>query len=181
MRVSTVLLSSAFALAAAPCLHAQVAKLDDMQFANVYYEISHIPDKREKPCSGDTVLLVARADKTHQVMLNGSCTLHKGGDTDWSFTAAPAKHHEDGRLRIPFLLLFHHPFYVYGFDPGAGWCVIGTPNHKQLWIYSTQPTLAPDALAAATAAAASAGFNTAKLASTAQAKAELSAPGATGR
>ena len=174
MRGLKLFLLTAIAVALAPALHAQVAKLDDQQFANSWYEISHLPDKRQKLCAADTVLLVARGDKTNQLLMSGACTLKSGSNNYWTFTAAPARHHDDGRLRIPFLLLLHHPFFVYAFDPAAGFCVIGTPNHKQLWIYSLQPTLSPDALSQATSAAASAGFNTSKLVLTPQPKARIS-------
>lgn len=152
----------------AVALHAQVPRLDDMQFRGVWYEISHVPDKREKLCVGDTVQLVARGDKPHQLLLSDACDL-KGGETaTWSFVAAPAKHHDDGRLRIPFLLLLHHDYWVYAYDAAGQWCVVGSPNHRQGWIYARSPALPADALAQAQAAAAAAGFNMARLKQTPQ-------------
>ena len=168
------LLAAATAAAAAPKLSAQVPKLDDIQFANVWYEISHLPDKREKLCGRDTELLIARGDKANQLLMSGACTLKDGKSNYWTFTAAPARHHDDGKLHTPALLLFHRAWWIYAFDPAAGYCIIGTPNHKQLWIYSLRPTLSPDALTQATSAATSAGFNTTKLVSTTQTKATKS-------
>jgi apolipoprotein D and lipocalin family protein len=93
-------------------------------------------------------------------------------------TAKPQdkKNPSDGRLKVMKLWPFTTKYWVLALGPDYGWSLVGSPNHKSLWIYSKSPTLAPDVLAQIEAQAAAEGYPVAKLVLTPQSGQSVTTP-----
>jgi apolipoprotein D and lipocalin family protein len=148
----------------APAIHAQAAtsfvKLDPDHFAGTWYEIARYPTKREKNCANDAVLLVAVGDKPNQYQLETSCTDKKAYNDTRNFTA---NSNGSGVLHIRTLWPFSRPLWILATGPNYEWALAGTPNHKNLWIYSKTLTLSSESIAAIKTRATAQGFSPEKL------------------
>jgi len=132
--------------------------VDENRLAGTWFEIARLPDKHEKSCTGDAVELIARADKPHQLQWVQSCRTRLDVDGR-SVTAKPQdKKLADGRYKVTTLWPFSKKFYVLALTEDS--LVIGSPNHKSLWIYAKSAKPNPDALTAAKALAAAQGYAT---------------------
>ena len=69
----------------------------------------------------------------------------------------------DGRLETTFLFFFHRKQWVLALGDDYEWALVGSPNHKQLWVLATTSKLDPEVLAAVKAKAAAEGFDVGKL------------------
>jgi apolipoprotein D and lipocalin family protein len=173
MKVAGIMLACAL-LMPAPVMRAQgpvaVVQLDDDQMKGVWYEIARLPNKREKSCIGDAFELDARGDKPHTLEWVDSCKTKSAYVNVYNATAKPQdkKNPSDGRLKVMKLWPFAAKYWVLALGPDYGWSLVGSPNHKSLWIYSKSPTLAPDVLAQIEAQAAAEGYPVAKLVLTPQ-------------
>jgi apolipoprotein D and lipocalin family protein len=148
-----------------------VPKLDDEQMRGTWYEIARLPTKREKSCAGNNLEIIARGDKLNQLQLVDSCKNPKGFLNVHNLTAKPQQkknNNGDGRLKITTIWPFSLKYWVLAVDPTYRWSLIGSPNHRFLWIYSRTPTLDPATLAQIQTTAAAEGFATAKLVTTVQ-------------
>lgn len=147
----------AFAQSAKP-----VARLDLAQFTTPWYEMARLPNRREKQCVGDDLVLYGLRDKKNTFQVVISC-LVKGAN--WNYWDLPGKLDPagSGRLKLVRLFIFHTNYWVVAADPSMAWLVVGTPNHKSLAILSKTPTLAPAVMDRIKAQADAQGFNTGKL------------------
>jgi len=162
-----VLACQPFAFAQAPTA---VSHLDDDQMKGVWYEIARLPNKREKTCIGDAFQLDARGDKPNTLEWVDSCKTKSAYVNVHNSTAKPQnkKTPTDGHLKVGAFWPFTAKYWVIALGPDYGWYLLGSPNHKNLWIYSKSPTLTPDVLAQIESQAAAAGYPVAKLLLTAQ-------------
>jgi apolipoprotein D and lipocalin family protein len=174
LREITAITLTGLALACQPSVLAQaptaVSHLDDDQMKGVWYEIAHLPDKREKTCIGDAFQLDARGDKPNTLEWVDSCKTKSAYVNVHNSTAKPQnkKTPTDGHLKIGAFWPFTAKYWVIALGPDYGWYLLGSPNHKNLWIYSKSPTLTPDVLAQIESQAAAAGYPVAKLLLTVQ-------------
>jgi apolipoprotein D and lipocalin family protein len=141
---------------------AAVAKLDLNQFIGTWYVIERLPIHREKLCLGDEMVLYALGDKHDTFQVVTSCAL-KGDNSNFWNEKGKLDPAGSGALKLRRFLILHSKYWVFANAPDYAWMVVGTPNHKSLWILSKATTLAPDALSAAAAQASTAGFDPAKL------------------
>jgi apolipoprotein D and lipocalin family protein len=139
-----------------------VAKLDLNQFIGTWYVIERLPIHREKLCIGDEMVLYALGDKRNSFQMVTSCALKDDNSNFWDDKGKldPAG---SGALKLSCFLFLHCKYWVLATAPDYTWMVVGTPNHKSIWILSKTTTLAPDALSAAVAQASAAGFDPTKL------------------
>jgi apolipoprotein D and lipocalin family protein len=166
LHFSTAAILTALLLGAVPQAPAQsataVPKLDPDRLIGTYYEISRYPIKREKSCLGNEVVLYALGDKRNSFQIVTSCEVKEDYFNYWDNKAKLAAA-TDGKLKLSWLWPFTTPYWVLAIAPDYSWALVGTPNHKSLWILSHTPTLAPDVLTAIQSQATAQGFNTAKL------------------
>lgn len=145
-----------------------VPKLDLNQITGTWYEIARYPNKREKKCLGNAVMLVALGDKANHFQLVYTCKI-KAGYTDAINIDGKAQDKAgDGKLKLGSIWPLYRKFWVLAVGPENAWSLVGSPNHKDLWIYSRMPALAPDAFAQIQARAVAQGFSAAKLTQTPQ-------------
>ncbi len=157
-----ILLALCAAVPAAAETPVAVPKLDLNQFIGTWYVMERLPIRREKLCLGDEMVLYALGDKRNTFQVVTSCALKNDNSTAWNDKGKlePAG---SGALKLSRLIFLHSKYWVLAAAPDYTWAVVGTPNHKSLWILSKATTLAPEALSAATAQASTAGFDSNKL------------------
>ncbi|GAC1414456.1 MAG: lipocalin family protein [Acidobacteriaceae bacterium] len=147
-------------------LHAQsataVPKLDLDRFVAPWYEIMRSPIHREKACLGDQVVLYALGDKKNSFQRVTSCRIKGDNSQSWNATGK-LDEHGSGTLKIRTIWPFSSSYWVLATGPAYEWMLVGTPNHRTMWILSKTPVLPPEMLADAQAKAAAGGFNTSKL------------------
>ncbi len=158
-----ILLLLAFPLAPQAQTVTAVPKLDLATFTGKWYEIARFPNKREKKCVSDVFNLIAQGEKPTRLQFVSSCK-NKGGFAEIRGAIIKAANKSgDGKLKLVSLWPFSTPFWVLALGPDNAWSLIGSPNHKQLWILAKTPTLDPQVLAEIEAKAAAQGFSPAKL------------------
>jgi len=169
-------------LAGAQAVQAQtptpVARLDDNQMRATWYEIARLPNKRERTCTGDAFELIARGDKFDTLQWVDSCKTKTAYINVHNATAKPQdkKNPGDGRLKITTLWPFTAKYWVLAVGSNYDWFLIGTPNRKNLWIYSKSPSLTPEILTQIEAQATAEGYASARLILTPQTQTPASAP-----
>jgi apolipoprotein D and lipocalin family protein len=139
-----------------------VSTLDANRFTGSWNEIARFPVRREKQCIGREIVLCAVGDKANSLQLVTSCQVKSD-----QFNARNDKGKFDkrgtGALTLSRLLILHSRYWVLAIDPGYNWVLVGTPNHKSLWILSRLPTIPPDQLAEIKSKARAQGFDISKL------------------
>jgi apolipoprotein D and lipocalin family protein len=139
-----------------------VAQLSPNRLMGTYFEIARDPIKREKHCVGEEMVLYDLGDKPNTLQLVTSCQL-KGNTSDSWNSSGKFSLAGDGQLKLNWIWPFTTKYWVLALAPDYAWALVGTPNHKSLWILSRTPTLPPGVLASIQATASAQGFNTAKL------------------
>ena len=139
-----------------------VPKLNLDQFTAPWYEQARLQNKREKPCVSDNVVLYSLGDKKNTFQLVISCisktanweSFNQDGKLDPAGT---------GRLKLKWIWPFTHPYLVLAAAPDMQWMLVGTPNHRSLWLLSRTQTVAPEMAAEMRSRAAAEGYNVSKL------------------
>ena len=148
-----------------------VAALDRAKFSTTWYEIARLPWKGEKKCVRDGLQLYASGEKAGQLQQVTSCVYKNGfANVDNRTLRLQDKKVNDGRLETTFLYLLHRKVWVLALGDDYSWALMGSPNHKQLWVLAQKPSLAPEVLAAVKAKAAAEGFDLGRLTMVAQTK-----------
>jgi apolipoprotein D and lipocalin family protein len=153
--LSAVPMASAQAVTALP-------QLDLTHITGAWYEIARLPNKRQKNCVSDAFIEIALADKSHRFQLVDSCRL-KTGDMDANNASGKQDKPGTGKLKATFLWPFYQKYWVLALAPDQSWAIVGSPNHKTLWLLSKTTTLPPDTLADLKSQAAAQGYPIAKL------------------
>ena len=144
-------------------------KLDINQLTGTWYEIQRLPDKPEKHCVTNAIVLYARSDKAHQLQVVNSCLGKDGYTHIRNANGKPAKKNiEDGRLKLTYVFPFSDKYWFLEIGAENDWALVGSPNHKTLWILSRKPTLSADLLTQAQAKATAEGFDVGKLVTVSQ-------------
>lgn len=157
---SVCFLVAGLLLAAGQPLHAQavtpVPQLDQDRFTGTWYEVARYPNKREKNCVTHVVQLIALGDKSHQFQFVSTCTDKKGFEDARNATGRSKS--ANGALNITTIWPFSRKYWVLALGPSYEWALVGSPNHKDLWILSKTATLEPAVLADIKTKAAAQGF-----------------------
>ena len=148
-----------------------VPKLDLTRFSTTWYEIARYPNKAEKKCVRDGLVLFASGEKAGRLEEVTSC-IAKDGFANVRNVNLRLKDKKvmDGRLETTFLFLFHRKQWVLAVDDDYQWALVGSPKHKQLWVLSRASSMDPAVLDALKAKAAAEGFDVSKLVMVAQTK-----------
>jgi apolipoprotein D and lipocalin family protein len=138
------------------------AQVDPNRLIGTYFVIARAPIKREKHCVSDEMILYDLNDKRNTFQIVTTCKL-KGNTSDaWNNSGKFSKT-GNGQLRLNWIWPFTTKYWILALAPDYSWALVGTPNHKSVWILARAITLPPDVLAAIQAKASTQGFNTAKL------------------
>ncbi len=147
-----------------------VPKLDEPRILRTWYEVARFPNKRQKKCIGDAVELIAPGEKKNELQLVDSCATKVGYPDVRNYTARPQDKSGDGKFKVTTHWPFTRKYWVLALGPDYEWALVGSPNHKDLWIFSKTRTLSPDVLAQIKAKASAEGFDAEKLVMTPQSK-----------
>jgi apolipoprotein D and lipocalin family protein len=139
-----------------------IPKLDLNQYTGTWYEMARYPIKREKECIGEEMMLYALGDKPNSFQLVTSCKIKDDNSDSWNGKGKMDKT-GNGELNVLSIWPFHTKYWVLAIDPAYEWALVGSPNHKSLWILSRATTIKPETLAEIEAKAAAEGFDTSKL------------------
>ena len=149
---------------AAPCqAPSPVPHLDMKQYVGQWYEVARYSDKSEKHCVGDAIVLYALGDKPGRFEVVTSCRMKDGVRDIHNKDGKAQDTSGGGALKLASLWPFWTKYWVLALDPGYQWALVGTPNHKNLWILSKTETLSPETLTDIEAKASAQGFNVAKM------------------
>jgi apolipoprotein D and lipocalin family protein len=139
-----------------------IPKLDLNQYMGTWYEIARYPIRRERSCVSDEMVLYSLGDKRNSFQFVTSCQIKQDYSNAWNSTGKLDKL-GNGSLRLSWIWPFTRKYCVLAVDPGYHWALVGTPNHKFLWLLSRTTTIAPDLLTQIEGQATAQGFNTARL------------------
>jgi apolipoprotein D and lipocalin family protein len=139
-----------------------VAALDLNRFTGTWFEVARLPDKAEKKCVANAIVLYALADKKQRFQVVSSCQV-KDGTKDVRNQNGKMDKLGDGRLKVSTIWPFSTKQWVLAVDPANQWALVGSPNHKTLWVLSRSETLDPVVLTPVEAKAAAEGFNVGKM------------------
>ena len=140
-----------------------VPKLDLEKFTGTWYEVAHLPSKREKICVRNAVTLIAQGDKPRQLQFVDACQQKAGYIEARNESARPENKTGDGRMKMRRLVILSRKYWVLGLAPDYQWALAGSPNHKDMWILSRTSSLKPDTMAEIQAMATAQGFSLGKL------------------
>ncbi len=139
-----------------------VPKLDLKQFMGTWHEVARYPNKAEKQCVSDAVQLFAERYKANQFTIVSNCQTTTG-PSDASNHNGKADKSGNGMLKVTTIWPFSRKLWVLALEPNYEWALVGSPNHKSLWILSRTAVMKPEVLAEIEAKAAAEGFDTSKL------------------
>ncbi len=139
-----------------------VPKLDLNKLTGTWYQIAKLPVESEKKCLSDSTVLYALGDKPNSFQAGTFCTV-KGGDLDSINQSGKMSKAGDGKLKLRRFVILSRPYWVLATDPNFEWALVGTPNHKSLWILSRTAPLSPEVYTQVQNLAAAQGFPVAKL------------------
>lgn len=140
-----------------------VPQLDLNRLTGTWYEIALYQNKWEKRCTSDATLLYALGDKPHSFQLVNACKIKNGNTDARNATGKRADKGTDGKLKVTYTFPFTSKHWVLAIGPDYEWGLVGSPNHKALWILSRTPALKPEVLAEIEAKAVAEGFNASKI------------------
>ena len=144
-----------------------VPTLDLNRYMGVWFVIAQYPVKAERKCARDTMVLYALGDKPNSFQRGTSCDLNNGSSDSWNVSGRLGKT-QNGELKLTHLVLFSSKYWVLATGTGYEWALVGSPNHKSLWVLSRKKTLDAERLGSIEAKASSEGFDTTRLHTIAQ-------------
>ena len=140
-----------------------VPKLDLNRYLTAWNVQAWLPSKAEKRCAADVDVLYAFGDKPGTFQLGTFCRLANGSIQEWGNIGKVDKA-GGGKLKLRHWVLLSRPYWVLAVGQDYQWALVGTPNHKQLWVLSRAVALEPAAMAEIQRLARAQGFDPGKLA-----------------
>lgn len=140
-----------------------VPKLDMNRYVGNWNEVARFPNKAERNCVSDGIVLLAPAGKPNRYTEVDSCLMKDGITNARNASIKPTDKSGDGRLKVSYLWPFYKKRWVLGVGPEYEWALIGSPDHKTLWVLSRTARVRPGAMAQIQAMAAAEGFDVSKL------------------
>ncbi len=177
-----LLLAAAVLLLASPSVSAQgtataIPQLDPKEFIGSWFELAHLPDKKEKACIADALTLFTLVDKPFRFAQVDSCRLKDGTTDARNYTGTTKiKKTWTGQLKVWTVWPLSRKLWVLAAAPDYQWLLIGAPNHKTLALLSRTTRLDPSVITQITSQAATQGFAVAKLVTVPQTSRSAPAP-----
>lgn len=139
-----------------------VPALDLNRFMGVWHEEARLPNKMERNCVNAGTILYALGTKRDTFQEGIFCQTKDGSSNDWDANGKVDKQ-GDGRLKVAHPWPFYKKYWVLAVGPSYQWALVGSPNHKALWILSRTSKMEPQVLSSLERQAAALGFATSKL------------------
>jgi apolipoprotein D and lipocalin family protein len=138
-------------------------KLDLKRFTGTWYEVALYPDKKQKTCVENAVVLFSEQNKPLQFQVVNSCKMKNGFADVQNGNGKVQDKSGDGKLKVTYIWPFSVKYWVMAVGPEYEWALVGNPNHKNLWVISKTPTMKPEVMEEIKSKAAAEGFDPAKL------------------
>lgn len=142
---------------------AAVPALDLQRFTGTWYEVAVLPNKRQKRCVRDAVILVALGDKARSFTLVSACGTNKGFLDVRNESGKAQDKSGGGKLKVTTLWPFSRKVWVLGLGPDYEWALLGSPNHKAMAVLSRTAVMEPGTVSEVEGRAAGMGFPVGKL------------------
>lgn len=117
-----------------------VPKMDLNRITGTWYQIARLPDKAEKKCVSDGMILYALNDNPRSFQMGLFCKI-KGGDAQSTNMTGKQNKSGSGELKVTRFLIFSTRYEVLAGDSAADWLLVGTRNHKALWLLGHLPSM----------------------------------------
>jgi apolipoprotein D and lipocalin family protein len=140
-----------------------VPQLDLKTFTGTWYEVMRYPSKDERRCVQESTVLYALGDKANSFSVVRTCPQKDGFTNVKNQGGRKADASGGGRLKVRTLWPFWGRYSVLALGPDYAWAVLGSDNHKSLWVLAKSPVVAADQVAEIRAKAAAAGFDVGRL------------------
>jgi apolipoprotein D and lipocalin family protein len=115
-----------------------VPHVDLQKYLGKWYEIAHLPAKFEEGCSDITATYGLSKDGSVTVLneckRNGKVKLAKG-------KAKVVDKDSGAKLKVTFFWPFYGDYWIIKLGDNYDYAVVGTPNHKYLWILNRTPKM----------------------------------------
>ena len=155
-------LFSALSQMAVPQTISVVPKFDLNRYIGTWHEIAKYPNKVERNCIAEEVVLFALADKPNRFQMVASCRI-RNESSDARNADGSINRNGDGKLKLARIWPFSNKYWVFAVGPAYEWALVGDPNHKSLWILSRTMVLTPEVVAEIENKVAAEGFDSTKL------------------
>jgi apolipoprotein D and lipocalin family protein len=142
---------------------AAVPRLDLKMLTGTWYEVMRYPFKAERRCVQESTVLYALGDKADSFSVVQTCPQKDGFTNVKNQSGRKADASGGGRLKVRTFWPFWGRYSVVALGPDYAWAVLGSENHKSLWVLAKGPTAAADQVAEILARVAAAGFDVTKL------------------
>jgi apolipoprotein D and lipocalin family protein len=139
-----------------------VPKFDLNRYIGTWHEIAKYPNKVERNCIAEEVVLFALADKPNRFQMVASCRM-RNESSDARNADGSINRNGDGKLKLARIWPFSNKYWVFAVGPAYEWALVGDPNHKSLWILSRTMVLTPEVVAEIENKVAAEGFDSTKL------------------
>jgi apolipoprotein D and lipocalin family protein len=124
-----------------------VAWVDLSRYSGTWYEIARLPMWFQRHCVDSKAIYTSRADGT--VGVHNECKTDAGGLDEVDGVATVIDHKTNARLTVVFDNFFARLFgssregnyWIFDLDPDYRIAMVGTPDHRFLWILSRTPHL----------------------------------------
>ena len=139
-----------------------IPHLDLQRYLSAWYVQTWIPTKAEEHCATNVQVLYAYGDGSNAFQMGTFCQRKNGNTDEWN-SAGKLDKKGSGKLKLRRFVLLSSPYWVLDVDPTYEWALVGTPNHKKLWVLTKAAVVAPQLLADIERRAVAQGFNPSKL------------------
>jgi apolipoprotein D and lipocalin family protein len=144
-----------------------VSFVDLKRYGGTWYEIARYPNKAQKQCVGNTTANY-NFKPDGDVEIVSKC-LTKDGTVENSMGAAKVVDKEtNAKLKGSFAWFSSAPYWVIDLDENYQYAVVGSPERKNLWIFSRTPEMSAATYQKILRKIETAGYNPAKLEKTPQ-------------
>jgi len=146
--------------------------VDLNRYAGEWFEIARFPNRFQRQCVGDVRATYSQRADGRLDVVNRCRTAE--GQTEARGVARVVDDRTSARLQVRFApawlswLPVWGDYWIIGLAADYSWAVVGDPSRTYLWILARTSHLAPDAVAAATEAARTNGFDVERLVETRQ-------------
>ena len=145
-----------------------VNQLDLNRYVGTWYEIARLPMYFQRNCASD-VTATYSLNPSGSILVDNRC-IKADGSTIQSIGEATKANETDSELRVTFLPeglrwlpLTKADYWVLALDDTYQHALIGTPNHKYLWVLSRTPSMDEATYQSLLSTAKNQGYDIAKL------------------
>ena len=153
-----------------------VPQLDLGKYVGAWYQVAQYPNKRDKHCLSDEIVLLTIGEKRDHFDVVTSCRTRDGSAEVRNASGKRADKVGDGKLKLSYLFPFSVKDWVLAVAPDYSWALVGMPNRKSLSVLSRTPTLDSGILDGIKARATANGYDPGKLVTISQSGSQLGRP-----